>query len=403
MSRMTMTRPEIYDEHHTGGYRGVHDLDVRLEQMDREGITAELVYHGDARVGDIAHNITNSAWAPEVWDAGARAYNRWVFDTFGSATDRLLLVGAMGSGADIDGAVEELRWLGDHGFRGTYAPGFVTYQGQPPLFDEHWEPYWAECAARGLAVVVHAGYGFEQGVVYEQLDRVTREVQAANGTEMDLIMRMATEVFGDFFADVKARQPMWQLMYGGVFDRHPDLKLVLTEIRLDWIPANLAHLDAIYDAHRAHLPGTRRPSEYWHTNCLAGASFVHKVEIEMRHEIGVDTILFGRDYPHPESTWPNTPDWLRDCFHGVPEDELRLMLGENAIRFFGLEREPLAAIAEKIGPTVEEVAGSGSVDEELLAIFDARGGYLKPAEGDLRIPDITPMLERDLATFGSRT
>ena len=71
MSRMSMTRPEIYDDHHTGGYRGVHDLDVRLEQMDREGIAAELVYHGDSRVGDIAHNITNSAWSPDVWDAGS--------------------------------------------------------------------------------------------------------------------------------------------------------------------------------------------------------------------------------------------------------------------------------------------------------------------------------------------
>src|SRR5262249_19878405 len=117
---------------------------------------------------------------------------------------------------------------------------------------------------------------------------------------------------------------------------------------------------------------------------------------------GADTILFGRDYPHPESTWPNTPDWLRDCFHGVPERELRMMLGENAIRFFGLDRAPLAAIAEKIGPTVEEIAGSDPVDDELIAIFDGRGGYLKESEGDPRIPDITPMLDRDLATFGSR-
>jgi hypothetical protein len=61
-------------------------------------------------------------------------------------------------------------------------------------------------------------------------------------------------------------------------------------------------------------------------------------------------------------------------------------------------------IASKIGPTVEDVAGSPDpVDEELIGIFDNRGGYLKPAEGDLRIPDITPMLERDLAILGSRT
>ena len=126
LSRMTMTRPDILAEHHSGGYRGVYDLGIRLEQMDREGITAEVVYHGDARVGDLAFNITNSAWPFEVWDAGARAYDRWAFDTFGSS-ERLLLVGAMSSGADMDATVAELRWLADHGFVGTFAPGFLTY------------------------------------------------------------------------------------------------------------------------------------------------------------------------------------------------------------------------------------------------------------------------------------
>ena len=68
----------------------------------------------------------------------------------------------------------------------------------------------------------------------------------------------------------------------------------------------LVHLDALFDEHRADLPAKRRPSEYWRDNCIAGASFMHKVEVEMRHEIGVDTILFGRDYPHPEGTFPES-------------------------------------------------------------------------------------------------
>ena len=404
LSKMVMGRPDIIEEHlsASGGFRGVHDLDVRLAQMDREGITAELVYHGDARVGDLAHNVTNSVWPFEVWDAGARAYNRWVHDTFGSAPDRLLLVGAIGSCSDMDSTISELSWLADQGFTGTFAPGFLTHPNMPPLFDAYWEPLWTECEARGLALVVHAGFGFEQGFLYERLDRVNREVKEANGSEMDLIMRLSTEVFtSEFFSDIKARRPMWQMMYGGVFDRHPDLKLVLTEIRLDWIPANLAHLDSLFDEHRADVPAERRPSDYWHQNCLAGASFVHKVEVEMRHEIGVDTILFGRDYPHPESTWPNTLDWLRDAFAGVPEAELRAMLGENAISFFGLDRDVLGAIAKKIGPTVQDITGGATVDPDLVTIFDGRGGYLRAAEGDSRIPEIVPMLEFDLARLGT--
>jgi predicted TIM-barrel fold metal-dependent hydrolase len=406
LSKMAMSRPDIAEEHFSasGGYRGVYDLDVRLEQMNREGIAAELVYHGDARVGDLAHNVTNSVWPFEVWDAGVRAYNRWAHDTFGSEPSRLLLIGAIGSCSDMDATVAELQWLADHGFTGTFVPGFLTHPDMPPLFDTYWEPLWAECEARGLALVVHAGFGFEQGFLYDRLDRVNRAVKEANGGEMDLVMRLASEVFtNQFFSDTKARRPMWQMMYGGVFDRHPDLKLVMTEVRLDWIPSNLAHLDAQFDRHRGDMPAERHPSEYWHDNCLAGASFVHKVEVEMRHEIGVSTILFGRDYPHPEGSWPNTPDWLRDAFHGVPEDELRAMLGENAISFFGLDRDDLAAIALDIGPTLNDIGGAGTVDPDLVAVFDGRGGYLKPAEGDARIPEIVPMLDEDLVQLGSAT
>jgi predicted TIM-barrel fold metal-dependent hydrolase len=399
LSKMTMTRPEILEDHLTGGYRGVSDLGVRLEQMDREGIAAELVFHGDARVGDLAFNVTNSAWPFEVWDAGVRAYNRWAHDAFGAAPDRLLLVGAVGSGTDMEGTVAELQRLAEDGFTGTYAPGFLTYPGQPPLFDPHWEPFWAACEDLGLAVVIHAGYGFEQGVLYEHLDRVNRKVRDANGSETDLVMALASEVFtSEFFSDIKARQPMWQMMYGGVFDRYPNLRLVATEIRLDWLPSNLAFLDSLYDEHRADIPAQRRPSEYWRAHCLTGASFVHKAEIEMRDEIGVETILFGRDYPHPEGTWPNTPDWLKDAFGDVPESEVRAMLGENGIRFFGLDRAPLAAIADKIGPTMADLTGA-AVDPELVGVFDVRGGYLKPSEGDARIPEITPMVDADLAAL----
>jgi hypothetical protein len=196
---------------------------------------------------------------------------------------------------------------------------------------------------------------------------------------------------------------MWQMMLGGVFDRYPNLKLVLTEIRLDWVPATLQHLDGVYDAHRDELPTKSKPSDLWQSNCLAGASFIHKAEVEMRHDIGLETIAFGRDFPHPEGTWPNTTDWLRDAFAGVPEDELRLMLGENAIRFLDLDRDRLVEIARRIGPTVAEITGRvPSVAPKLIDNFEQRGGYLKPAEGGARLPQVDELLREDLAGVGVR-
>src|SRR5262249_36494992 len=166
----------------------------------------------------------------------------------------------------------------------------------------------------------------------------------------------------------RPRQAMWQMMLGGVFDRHPRLRLVMTEVRGDWLPATLAHLDAAYERGRADLPAKRKPSEYWQEHCLVSLSFGHKSEVAMRHQIGVEPIFFGRDCPHAEGTWPNTADWLSDAFAGVPDDELRLMLGENAVRVMGLDRAKLAAVAARIGPTVDDVTGrTPRLDARLLA------------------------------------
>jgi hypothetical protein len=129
-------------------------------------------------------------------------------------------------------------------------------------------------------------------------------------------------------------------------------------------------------------------------------SFVHKEEVPRRQELGIDHISFGRDYPHSEGTWPNTWVWLRDSLAGVPEGEARLMLGENAIRTFGLARAELHAIASRIGPTVADILGDHAVDPALVQHFDDRGGYLKPYEGDRRIAEIAPMVEADLAAIG---
>ena len=123
----------------------------------------------------------------------------------------------------------------------------------------------------------------------------------------------------------------------------------------------------------------------------------------MREEIGIETILFGRDYPHFESTWPHTRQWLQDAFQGVPEEELRLMLGENAIRFAGLDRDRLAEIARRIGPTVDEIIGADPrVEPKLIENFETRGGYLKPPEGDEQIAVIEPLVAKDLALVSQR-
>lgn len=77
-------------------------------------------------------------------------------------------------------------------------------------------------------------------------------------------------------------------------------------------------------------------------------------EAELRHEIGIDQIMWGSDYPHPEphpeGTWPVTEDHMLETLHGLPEDEIGAMLGGNAARFYGFDQEKLAPLVARIGP-----------------------------------------------------
>lgn len=376
----------------SGHHQGVWNANVRLAEMDREGIAAEVVYMGDSRAISLFHYSANRPYEPDVCQAGARGFHRWLVDTFGAASDRLLLTGVAGPCVDMDDTTAELSWIADHSFRGVFAPQFTRRNDVPPLYDPYWDPFWTVCEERGLTVVIHAGYGLEQGMLLAAFDAIYERMVAAGRSDL------VSEIFNhnpEFFAiDFKPRQAMWQIMMGGVFDRHPKLKLMMSEVRGDWLPATLQHLDTVFEEHRADLPAKRKPSEYWQTNCLVSLSFVKRAEVDMRHEIGLDTIMFGRDYPHAEGTWPNTKDWLCDAFGQVPEPELRQILGENAIAGLGLERPKLAAIADKIGPTIADITGNTTtVDPKLIEHFDFRAGYLKPAEQ----VDIAT-LDEDLAT-----
>ena len=159
--------------------------------------------------------------------------------------------------------------------------------------------------------MVHGGYGLDQGYAYEQIvERLPARGRGCGGGELDLVMALAEGIFSEkFFADLRHRRAMWQLMLGGVFDRHPGLKLMMTEVRADGIPATLTHLDRAYDWHRDDVPSRRRPSEWWASNCLAGVSFMHRSEVAMRDEIGVEAGWpSGGTTPTPRA--PGRTPWI---------------------------------------------------------------------------------------------
>ena len=165
---------------------------------------------------------------------------------------------------------------------------------------------------------------------------------------------------------VFTRRPLWFLVLGGVFDRHPNLKVVVTENGVQWLPSLIRDMEQFFDTHgsvpvRASLE--RRPAEYFADHVFIGGSLMQRFEAEMRDEIGVERMMWGADYPHLEGAAPEHRKVLQHVLGGLPEADLRRILGQNAVDLWGFDAEVLQAIADRVGPTVDDLARALPADD----------------------------------------
>ncbi|MEZ4334339.1 MAG: amidohydrolase family protein [Myxococcota bacterium] len=316
------------------------DAARRLAALDADGIAAEVLFPQPAgRNAPPFYNVFGHPFDAndlESAAAGCRAHNRWLADFVrdSPAPERHAALALIGIVDDVAGAVREIEWAKRVGMRG------VVLRSQPLAgpgwHDPRFEPIWDVCEALALPIHTHGGEGLETGN-----------------------FPGATSIF---FTEVCwfAHRLFWHLLWSGALERHPRLRLVFTEQFADWIPDLLRRLDLQYAGAVSSATLTEgltmKPSDYWARQCSVGASFMTRAECDMRHAIGVPTILWGSDFPHEEGTWPATAAALHATFDGVPEAELRAMLGANAIALYGFDPSALAVHARRIGPTVASFA-----------------------------------------------
>jgi predicted TIM-barrel fold metal-dependent hydrolase len=325
---------EVYDKSESvlaGGTRGEWDPVVRVRELDADGIAGEVVFPQMAPFG--AGLLQYRTPVDPVQNLeGNRAYNRWLADLCNTNPDRHAGV-ALITVEDIGVAVEDVRDARKLGLWGGVL--LCSSTGDNPYYhDPRYEPLWNVCDELELPIHAHSGWSPDYG-------------DSPASTAM-------------FISEVSwfAHRPFTAFLWAGVFERHPNLKLVMTEQGCSWIDETLNMLERHYDSpyfKYFHTDLSLRPTEYFQRQCYFGASFLHPADCENRHRIGVDRIMWGSDYPHLEGTWPHTLESLRETFGRVPEDELRAMLGETAAEVFGFDTEKLAKVAERIGPTAEQI------------------------------------------------
>ncbi len=309
----------------------------RLEVLDADGIAAEVIFPqpaGPAGPPFYPFGQPADPTEPDLVAAGCRAWNRWIAGFVGAspAPERhagLALVGAVG---DVAAAVREVESARASGLRG------VVLRSQPfdapPWNHPRYEPLWEACEALEMPVHTHGGETPEYG-----------DLPGSRSIWFTEAGWYAHRIF-------------WVLLWSGVLERHPRLRLVFTEQFADWVPDLLHQLDALHAGEVAAMtrPGELRlrPSEIWGRQCALGGSFLTRRECERRHAIGVANLMWGSDFPHDEGTWPHTREALHATFGGVPEAELRAILGENALKLYGLDADRLRPVATRIGPRLAD-------------------------------------------------
>ncbi len=314
---------------------GEWDMDVRLKDLDGDGIAGEVVFPQMVPFGGGLLQYRNPI-AAELNLAGIRAYNRWLADLCRQNPGRHAGV-ALINVDDIDVTCQDVRDAHAMGlFGGVLLP---TSTGAHPFYHHpRYEPLWAVCEELGMPLQSHSGWSPDYGDV-------------ASATAMYI-----SEV------DMWAQRVFAALVWSGAFERHPGLKLILTETGTAWIIERLRVLEF-----KAALPFfghftkglSLTPTEYFQRQCYIGASFLPEHEGRERHRVGLDRIMWGSDYPHMEGTWPNTREYMHRTFAGYPEAELRAILGTNAAQAYGFDLAILGPIAERVGPTFAEVTGAG--------------------------------------------
>ncbi len=344
-----------------GGLTAAYDGTERNRVLDREGVVAEVLFP-DADVlgtGRLASSPFGTGLAagsqsdPTDAIAGSRAHNRWLADFVADDPTRRIGVAVVPAIIpDMDTVLELVREAEALGHRGILIP--TRWFDRPPYNEPWYDPLWGLVEELGLVLHTHSGAGpsdftggYGLGPIY------------------------ASE------AGWWAARPLHVLIWAGVFERFSRLRYSMAENAAWWVPDTIRKMDEKwYGYHNTKKMGSlfrdalpQPPRFYLDRNCFFGASTPGEDDIARRHDIGVGNLMWGNDMPHPEGTFPYTRYWVRERFNAVPEDEARQMLGLTAVELYGLDRDALQLIADRIGPTFDEVHGDIEFDapEEAIA------------------------------------
>jgi predicted TIM-barrel fold metal-dependent hydrolase len=301
-----------FEDVHQGGY----DPAQHLKDMQLDGVAGEVLYPSQ---GLFYFKVADTPLMSAIF----RAYNDWLAEFCSTDPERLKGI-AMINLDDIQDGIKELERTAKMGFAGAM---ITEYPLEDRRYDQpEYEPFWAAAQALDMPLSLHTATR-RQGKIRGAGEKTLRDASSR-----------ATKVF-------YPATSMCDMIFSGVFERYPNLKLAIVEFELAWVPHLLSSMDYTYrERHEEALYRFKdgwRPSDFFHRNVFL--SFQEdEVGIRLRDIIGVDNMMWGSDYPHSESTFPQSRQILAQILAGVPEDECAKIVGGNTARLYHFDMARIA-------------------------------------------------------------
>ena len=316
-----------YEEHQLTGLNyatsaGAGSPEQRLQEQERDGIDGEILY---TSAGNLSfwRGIRND----DAYLAVLHAYNTFLAEEYCKVKpDRLIAMGVIPTHS-VDAAVKEMDYCAKAGLKGVLINTFPSGKHFPTPEDDR---FWAASLDLHMPVTVHVGLQRTDGALFTY-DKKPGEV-AFGGDPIRVLTR---------FAGASGLNAV-QLVLSGIFDRYPKLKIYWAETQIGWLPYFYEQLDDVYKRSRYWMerdfgikPLKQEPSAYVREHCYWG--FIYdRIGLRLRYDVGIDKIMWGNDFPHAAGDWPNSKRVIEDIFSGVPEDEKRKILVDNAVGYFHL-------------------------------------------------------------------